>query len=118
MSFETRQPLLVNRDLARIAAKLGSKPIGSGEMAKSYIGLPIMAGNDVIGVVDLQNLDREDAFSESDVRLLTTLANSMGVALENARLFEETRRLLGGNAAAQRRAERHQQRQPGLGQPA
>ena len=30
----------------------------------------------------------------SDIRLLTTLANSMSVALENARLFDETQRLL------------------------
>ena len=36
----------------------------------------------------------ENAFSESSVNLLTTLANSMSVALENARLFDETQRLL------------------------
>ncbi len=30
----------------------------------------------------------------SDARLLTTVAGSIGVALENARLFEETQRLL------------------------
>ncbi len=39
-------------------------------------------------------MEREHAFSESDVRLLQTLANSMSVALENARLFDETQRLL------------------------
>ena len=37
---------------------------------------------------------RADAFSEADERLLSTLASSMGVALENARLFDETKRLL------------------------
>jgi GAF domain-containing protein len=45
-------------------------------------------------VISLQNLDREDAFSEQDVRLLSTLAASLSVALENARLFDETKRLL------------------------
>ena len=39
-------------------------------------------------------MDEENAFSESDVRLLETLSNSMSVALENARLFDETSRLL------------------------
>ena len=35
-----------------------------------------------------------DAFGEADERLLSTVASSTGVALENARLFDETRRLL------------------------
>ena len=41
----------------------------------------------------MADLEREHAFSDSDVRLLQTLANSMSVALENARLFDETQRL-------------------------
>ena len=42
-------------------------------------------------MISLQNLDREHAFSDGDVRLLTTLAASLSVALENARLIDETR---------------------------
>ena len=42
-------------------------------------------------IISLQNIDREDAFSDSDVELLTTLAASLSVALENARLIDETR---------------------------
>jgi sigma-B regulation protein RsbU (phosphoserine phosphatase) len=44
--------------------------------------------------VSLQNLDKENAFSTSDIDLLTTLTNSMSQSLENARLFNETQRLL------------------------
>ena len=43
------------------------------------------------GVISLQNLDRTHAFSDADQRLLTTLAGSLSVALENARLVHETR---------------------------
>ena len=35
-----------------------------------------------------------EAYTEADERLLTTVASSLGVALENARLFDETQRLL------------------------
>ena len=55
---------------------------------------PLILGGRVGGALSLQNVDREDAFSESDLRLVVTLASSLSVALENARLFDETQRLL------------------------
>ena len=61
-----------------------------GEAPKSGVGVPLLVGGEVTGLVTIQNVDREHAFSESDISLLETLANSMSVALENARLFEET----------------------------
>src|SRR5207245_7038623 len=62
--------------------------------AKSAPGAPLAVGEQARGVISLQNLDREYAFSDADVRLLMTLASSLSVALENARLFDETKRLL------------------------
>ena len=44
-----------------------------------------------MGTISLQNVDREHAFGESDRQLLGTLAGSLSVALENARLVHETR---------------------------
>jgi GAF domain-containing protein len=89
--IETRQMILVNEKLAEKRRELGGA-VTAGNPARSYLGVPLLINNQVRGVISLQNVDRENAFSESDVRLLTTLANSMGVALENARLFEETER--------------------------
>src|SRR4029077_11769788 len=63
------------------------------EMEKSAIHVPLIAGDQSRGLISLADLKREHAYSESDVRLLQTLANSMSVALENARLFDETQRL-------------------------
>ena len=56
--------------------------------------MPLRIHEQVRGVISLQNVERENAFTEADLRLLETLANSMSVALENARLFDETQRLL------------------------
>ena len=94
--FETRQPLLINRDVDGFVRAQGLEmPVMQGEEAKAVLFAPMIVGDEVRGRISLQNLDREDAFSESDLRLLTTLAASLSVALENARLFDETRRLLG-----------------------
>jgi GAF domain-containing protein/CheY-like chemotaxis protein len=86
--IETRQPLVVNRDIQQRRAELGGSIIG-GEGAKSFLGVPIIVADQVIGVIALENLEREDAFSDSDVRVLATIAANMGVVIENARLYEE-----------------------------
>ena len=62
-------------------------------MAQSYLGVPIMAGDRALGVVALARYPR-NGFSAADERLLTTIASNLGVALENARLYDETKSLL------------------------
>jgi GAF domain-containing protein/CheY-like chemotaxis protein len=91
---ETRQPWLINDEYKQTANELGEATVLEGEEPKSLLFVPMIVGSDVTGIMSLQNLDMENAFSDSDVRLLSTIANSMSVALENARLFDETQRLL------------------------
>ncbi|HEX9277533.1 MAG TPA: GAF domain-containing protein [Casimicrobiaceae bacterium] len=94
--IRTRQPLVINQDLLRRGTELGSRMIGDANVttpSASYAGVPILKGEEAHGVIALYS-DKENAFSDSDVRLLQTLANAMTVALENARLFDETQRLL------------------------
>ncbi len=86
-------PLLLN-DVPAWEADHGSVEVVQGEASKSVLMAPLVASGEVRGRISLQNLDRTNAFSESDLRLLTTLAASLSVALENARLFDETKRLL------------------------
>jgi len=92
--IETKKPLVINQDYVATAIKFGGKGVSIGHTPKSAVFVPIMVGSQIRGSVSLQNLDKEFAFSDSEVNLLVTITNSMGVALENTRLFDETTRLL------------------------
>jgi signal transduction histidine kinase/DNA-binding response OmpR family regulator len=68
-------------------------------MEKSWVSVPLVAGDQARGLISLSDMKREHAFSASDVRLLQTLAGSMSVALQNARLFDEIQRRTRESAA-------------------
>lgn len=92
--IESKEHLLINENYEEIAMKYEGTAITKGLAPKSAIFVPMIVGDVVIGSVSLQNVEKENAFSESDLQLITTLTNSMSVAIENARLFNETARLL------------------------
>ncbi len=89
--LDTGEPLLVNEDVAAAAERYGNPTAIAGEAPKSVLFVPLFTAGRPSGVISLQNVDREGAFSESDQRLLVTLAGSVSAALENARLLQETR---------------------------
>lgn len=91
--IRTKQPVLFNRNVADEAAHLNQPIIPGTGTPKSWLGVPMLLGDQVTGILSVQNLDEENAFGESDIRLLETFASSMSIALENARLYEQARRL-------------------------
>ncbi|TMG98037.1 MAG: GAF domain-containing protein, partial [Betaproteobacteria bacterium] len=92
--LRTRETLIINENMAQAMEQYGSFTLPGTQMEKSTVLVPMVVGDQARGVISLSDMEREHAFSTSDVRLLQTLANSMSVALENARLFDETQRLL------------------------
>ena len=91
----TRKPFMIQaEEIFRVVSGGKMRVVPGTELPKSWLGVPMLVGNTVWGVVSLQNLDREDAFSKSDIDLLMTLTNSMSLSIENARLFNEKERLL------------------------
>ncbi|MDE3184794.1 MAG: GAF domain-containing protein [Bacteroidota bacterium] len=92
--YETRQHIIINEDLPGKMKEFGSVLLPGTQMEKSFMAVPIMVSNNPIGMVSMSNYEKENAFSDSDLRLLQTVVSAMSVALENARLFDETTRLL------------------------
>jgi signal transduction histidine kinase/DNA-binding response OmpR family regulator len=92
--LEKGKPILINENYLETAKKYGGTGVSIGLPPKSALFVPMIVGDEVRGSVSLQNIEKEHAFTEADQRLLTTLTNSMSVALENVRLFDESNRLL------------------------
>jgi signal transduction histidine kinase len=63
-----------------------------GSSTLSELAVPIKLKGSVIGVLDAQS-DRLNAFDESDRSVLQSLADQAAIAIENARLYEQARRL-------------------------
>ena len=74
------------------AVGLGAAP--GTDWCHSIIAAPIRGTQRVLGMIVIENHEREHAYVDADLRVLTTIGATMGAALENARLFDETQRLL------------------------
>jgi GAF domain-containing protein/HAMP domain-containing protein len=67
----------------------------------SEIALPLKAGDEVIGALDVQSTE-ENAFGQEDVNILTALADQVSIAIQNARQYQETRKALAESVASSR----------------
>ena len=73
-------------------AALGIGATPGTDWALSLMAAPIRGTQRVLGQITLENHEREHAYGEADLRVLTTIGATLGTALENARLFDETQR--------------------------
>ena len=59
---------------------------------RTFLGVPIRVRNEVFGNLYLTEKRNNAVFDEEDEAIVTALATAAGIAIENARLYEETRR--------------------------
>ena len=60
---------------------------------QSWLGVPLIVRDRVIGMFAVDH-KQPNSFNEADVQMVNALAGQAAIAMENARLFEETRRQL------------------------
>lgn len=82
---------------ARVALDVGSDAVFFDNPdlpdTRSEMALPLIVAGRIIGVLDVQSTEPA-AFSDDDIEVMHTLADQIAVAIENTRLFSETRRAL------------------------
>jgi GAF domain-containing protein len=86
----SRQPLLLMENVDRQAAELGVR-LGDSP-PRSWLGIPMLVGDQLIGVIVVEDKKQERRFTEDDVGLLSTVAGQMATALQNARLLEQVQK--------------------------
>jgi GAF domain-containing protein len=85
-----RKPVLIPGHTAQVIANLGLEVIG--QPALSWLGVPLAAGDKVLGVITVQSFRRSHAYDQEDMALLCILATQAAIALENAKLYGQMRR--------------------------
>ncbi|MBC7336163.1 MAG: GAF domain-containing protein, partial [Clostridia bacterium] len=92
--LQHRRPLRLN-DAPRETEQMGIRrvPVGKPKLSSSWLGVPMMVGDRIIGVLAVASYT-PNAFSADDELLLSSIASQAAVAVENARLYEKTRRQL------------------------
>jgi PAS domain S-box-containing protein len=85
--IESRKPLLLTRDTERRAQELGARIVG--RPARSWMGIPLLVGGDMVGAMVMQDQLHEERFSEIDMNLFVTIAPQIAVAVRNAQLVDE-----------------------------
>ena len=87
--IRSRDPLLIPEDLEGTAAKLGISYTTVGEKTEAWLGVPMFIGEQVLGVISVQNATTPRVYSERHRDLLISIANQASNALQIAALFEE-----------------------------
>jgi PAS domain S-box-containing protein len=85
-----RRPLLVNGMVRDAANGLPPETWGTGKIPTSWIGVPMLVGERIIGVMSVQTY-RDRLYEEDDLLLAATIGDQVAVAVENARLYETVR---------------------------
>ncbi len=83
------EPLLV-QDVEK--ANLGINTSNSRYLTKSLLSVPIRIQRDTIGVLNINNKTTGQPFDDTDLNLLVTLCNQAGLAIDNARAYDNLRR--------------------------
>jgi GAF domain-containing protein len=82
---------------ARVTLDVGTEAVRFNNpnlpLTRSELALPIIAHDQVLGAMTIQS-EKPNAFDENDISILQGIADSLAIALENDRLYNETRQRL------------------------
>lgn len=88
--LRTGQPLLLNDDITAQLEKL--EVVARGDMCQSFVGVPLLVGDQAVGTIAVQDYEQNHAFGQAELALLQAIAFQMASGIEKARLLNERER--------------------------
>lgn len=90
--LRTRQSLLIKENVTAWQEKMGIPRVG--DPAHSWLGVPLMVGDQILGVMAIQSYSADRIYTERDRDLMQAIGNQAAIALQNALLFAQTQTAL------------------------
>jgi nitrate/nitrite-specific signal transduction histidine kinase len=90
--IRNRTPVLIKEDLEGWLEERDIELIGPASL--SWLGVPLMIGDQVLGVIAVESYLSSHAYDEHDQDLFTSIASQAAIAIQNAQLFAEVQRRL------------------------
>jgi two-component system NtrC family sensor kinase len=90
--IRTKKPLLITdleTDLKKLPIKV--ETIGSNKISSSWLGVPMLTGEKVLGVLAVCSYEK-NAFTEEDLQFFTNITSQAAIAIVNAQLFHQVSR--------------------------
>lgn len=94
--IKTKKPLLIEENVKEAVESLGFEHYG--KEAQSWLGVPIIAGAQAIGMIAVQSYRKPDqlkkSFDHNHLKILSAIASQASVAFQNAWLYTQTDKAL------------------------
>ncbi|MDH5607195.1 MAG: GAF domain-containing protein, partial [Anaerolineae bacterium] len=86
--IRNRQPLLVDEQVGEVFQRMGFDM--GGRNAESWLGVPMLRGDEVIGVIGVQSFNSPRVYGPHQLDLLSAVANQASITIDNARRFQQS----------------------------
>lgn len=87
-----KKPLRISADDRMLVREMGDLTHSARYL--TFLGLPLLVGNEVLGVMAVLSDQTTMAFDQDEIRLLQTIASQAGLAVRNAILFTQRAELV------------------------
>jgi PAS domain S-box-containing protein len=86
--FRTVRPLVLTQQIFDQLVEKGEVEL-IGSNSPSWIGIPLQSPSKIVGVLVLQHYEKENVYSENDVKFLISIGSQIAMAIERKKAEEE-----------------------------